>query len=88
MDDIREPFGGNPPYNPKNLYKGRTVDSIDAGYGDYKTIHDYLIEPERIGYLKAVIRSKKQVIQMLTRELMELEGELNNEVAKFNIGKS
>lgn len=54
----------------------------DVGYGDYKSIHDYIAEPERVGYLKAAIRAKKQVIQMMTRELMELEGELNNEISK------
>jgi hypothetical protein len=57
----------------------------DVEYGDF--VHDYLVEPERIGYLKSVILAKKQVIQMLERELRELERELMDETAKSNVGK-
>ena len=43
------------------------------GYSQYPDIATYINEPSEKQEIRAAIRSKKQVIQMFTREILELE---------------
>lgn len=54
----------------------------DIGYGEYKSVKDYVDEPSRVKELRGMIRAKKQMIQMMNRELMELEDALMHEFDK------
>jgi len=66
--------------DPNTLYD---KDYQDVGYGEYQSIHQYVAEPSEVGRLKALIKAKRHVIDILVREIMEAEEQLN-EITKSN----
>jgi hypothetical protein len=59
----------------------------DVGYGEYKSVTHYTLEPSIIGELKAKARAKLQVILMLQREYDEILEEIGREVIKSNLSQ-